>query len=116
MKITEMRATCIASSWHLATCIDTIQKATGRPRPEVENLVGRLFSERAIVDDKWEDYTGENIQAARQALKMTQAELARESGIYQSSISAFEKGKRTASLETLEKIAQAMQMEIWELI
>lgn len=52
-----------------------------------------------------------NVIAARHRLGMTQAELAQASGIAQQQISRIEQGTRDARLDTLVRLAQALQVD-----
>lgn len=56
------------------------------------------------------------MRAQRMALGLTQEQLALEAGVKRSYISEVEAGKRNASLEFLEKIAGALQVEPSDLI
>lgn len=59
---------------------------------------------------------GEKIKAAREKAGFTQAELARKLGIPYQSIGQWERGLRNPKWETLEKIAEALQIPTYELI
>lgn len=60
--------------------------------------------------------TGEKIKAAREKAGFTQAELASKLGIPYQSIGQWERGLRNPKWETLEKIAEALQIPVYELI
>ena len=60
--------------------------------------------------------TGEKIKAAREKAGFTQAELASKLGIPYHSIGQWERGLRNPKWETLEKIAEALQIPVYELI
>lgn len=60
--------------------------------------------------------TGEKIKAAREKAGFTQAELASKLGIPYQSIGQWERGLRKPKWETLEKIAEALQIPVYELI
>ena len=53
-----------------------------------------------------------NLQALRELRKLTQAELGARAGIAAASISHFETGQRTPSLDSLVKLADALQMSV----
>ncbi len=53
---------------------------------------------------------GENIKLWRKKKGLTQAELGRKLGITQSAIGQFEKGKSSIKIETIEKIAEALEI------
>ena len=48
----------------------------------------------------------------RKALRLSQAELARAAGLYQSDVSNFERGRGNPSVHVTERIATAMGMEL----
>lgn len=53
---------------------------------------------------------GENIRVRRKELRLTQQELADAAGVAQANISQFEKGHSAPSIDTLAKIAEALQV------
>lgn len=57
-----------------------------------------------------------NVIAARHRLRMTQEELAVASKIKQQQISRIESGTRYARLDTLVRLAQALQVGVCELL
>ena len=59
---------------------------------------------------------GERIKAARISAKMTQAELAKKLEISYVVISQYENGKRNPKLETLQKIADALEVPVSDLL
>ena len=58
---------------------------------------------------------GRKIRELRKSKKMTQEQLAEQVDIGTPNISYFETGKFTPAIETLEKIAKALDVEIYEL-
>jgi transcriptional regulator with XRE-family HTH domain len=52
---------------------------------------------------------GKRIKLARVEMDMTQEDLAKAAGLMQKSISRYERGEILPNLETLEKIAKALQ-------
>ena len=59
---------------------------------------------------------GKNIAALRKQREMTQAELAKLSGISESSVNNIEVGRRgNISMSSLEAIAEALKVNMWEL-
>lgn len=60
--------------------------------------------------------TGQRIKAARKKAGMTQADLAKKLGISYVNISQLEKDQRNPKLETLQRIAAALGISIYELI
>lgn len=55
---------------------------------------------------------GERVAYLRKRRKLTQAELAKASGISQSTIAQIESGRKDPSIKTLEKIAMALDFHI----
>lgn len=58
---------------------------------------------------------GKRIKELRRNKKLTQEQLAEKIGIGTPNISYFETGKYTPALETMQKIARALDVEIYEL-
>ncbi len=58
---------------------------------------------------------GKKIKELRKARKYTQEQLAEKVGIGTPNISYFETGKFSPSIETLQKIAQVLNVEVYEL-
>jgi transcriptional regulator with XRE-family HTH domain len=58
---------------------------------------------------------GENIKSAREASGLTQAELGKLIGVTGVAIMRYEKGLREPKLETLQKIASALKVDIYSL-
>lgn len=79
---------------------------------------------KSICDEKYEYYNGNNrtnvsaieigqkIKKHRQSLKLTQEELETKTGIKRANIARIETGKHSPSLETLEKLAQALNVPV----
>ncbi|MBQ8459048.1 helix-turn-helix transcriptional regulator [bacterium] len=65
--------------------------------------------------DNVKELLGKRIRELRKARKLTQEELAEKIGIGTPNISYFETGKFSPAIETLQKIAQALNVEIYEL-
>jgi transcriptional regulator with XRE-family HTH domain len=59
---------------------------------------------------------GNRLKTLRKEKGLSQEELALKSGLNRPYISAIEKGKRNVSLEVMEKLAEAMDIEIRGLI
>ena len=59
---------------------------------------------------------GKNIRAARKSQKITQADLAAESGLSRSYLADLERDRYNPSVETLTKIAQALNTEAGSLM
>jgi HTH-type transcriptional regulator/antitoxin HipB len=58
----------------------------------------------------------ENVRARRLELGLTQTEVAAKMGISQSSYAEIESGRRTPTLEAVEKVAKAMKVDAIELL
>lgn len=58
---------------------------------------------------------GENLRCARKKAGLTQKELGQKLGLSYQSIAQWENNLRKPKPETLQKIAQALDMSIWEL-
>ena len=59
---------------------------------------------------------GEQIKKLRKARGMTQAELARASGILRPNLSRMEVGRHRPTLETLERIAAALRLRVVDIL
>lgn len=59
---------------------------------------------------------GNRLKALRKEKDLSQEELAERSGLNRPYISGIEKGKRNVSLEVMEKLAEALEVGIGELI
>jgi len=59
--------------------------------------------------------TGETIRSARKAKNMTQAQLAQAAGIAVNSVRLYEAGKLSPKIETLQKIATALNVSVYVL-
>lgn len=60
------------------------------------------------------DKFGKRLISLRKERKMSQENLSELSGLNRPYISAIEQGKRNISLEVIEKLAQALEIEIKE--
>lgn len=59
--------------------------------------------------------TGEKIKQARKKAGITQKELGKKLKVSQAMIGQYESGKRKPKLETLDKIADALGADVWDL-
>ena len=57
---------------------------------------------------------GQKVKLMRKAKELSQEDLAEKAGLNRPYISAIEKGKRNISLEVIEKLAEALEIEIKE--
>lgn len=58
---------------------------------------------------------GLNIKKYRKKLDLTQEELAEKTNLHRTYISSLERGRRSISLNNIEKIAKALNMKEYEL-
>ena len=56
------------------------------------------------------------IAEVRKAVKITQEELAKKLGINRATLSKYENGTIDLSLSQLQKIAEALGVEVWDLL
>ena len=56
-----------------------------------------------------------NVKQQRQALSLSQEKLAELSGLHRTYISALERERRNISIDNIQKIAEALQVEAYEL-
>ena len=59
---------------------------------------------------------GEMVRQRREALELSQEELASRAGLHRTAITMIERAKRSSTLETIEKLALALQIQPSELI
>ncbi len=59
---------------------------------------------------------GDKIKKIRQSRKMSQEDLAFESGLHRTYISDIERGARNVSIRNIEKIAKALNVSLKELM
>ena len=64
---------------------------------------------------RWAEHVGARIKEERERLGFTQVDLANKAGLTQSHISRLESAAHSATHKTLEKIAQALGVEVREL-
>ncbi|UYV12410.1 MAG: helix-turn-helix domain-containing protein [Phycisphaera sp.] len=64
------------------------------------------MSRRTFVQD-----FGDRVRAVRTERDLSQEELARRSGLHRTAISFIERAERSATLETVEKLARALRVE-----
>lgn len=57
---------------------------------------------------------GQKVKLLRKAKVLSQEDLADKSGLNRPYISAIERGKRNVSLEVMEKLAEALEIELKE--
>lgn len=69
-----------------------------------------------MTDDELAAIIGKNVRAARDAADLTQAELARRSGIAVPNVSRLERGTHLPSVATLKKVSDALRVPICSLL
>jgi DNA-binding XRE family transcriptional regulator len=81
-------------------------------------VIARTNGEEAFPESVWEAIEGGDHPVAvfRKYRDMTQAELAKDSGVSQGFISELEKSGKTPSLSTMQKVAQALRVPTTALI
>ena len=57
---------------------------------------------------------GKNVRNCRKAKEMTQVEVSSHAGLHQNYLSEIEKGKRNITLEIMQKLAEALNVEVKE--
>jgi DNA-binding XRE family transcriptional regulator len=78
---------------------------------KVANLEDGVSEETKNKVDAYRKHVGREIRKRRGELLMTQAELAAKAGIPQSHISRLEDGQHAPTAKTIERLAQALQIE-----
>nr|AAM03020.1 regulatory protein C.BcnI [Brevibacillus centrosporus] len=58
---------------------------------------------------------GRKVRIIREQKGLTQEKLAEEAGLHRTYISSLERGERSISLNNIEKIARALDVEIYQL-
>lgn len=58
---------------------------------------------------------GEQIKKCRNEIKLSQKELGKKLGVSQAMIAQYESGKRLPKLETIQKIAEALEVPLYDL-
>lgn len=74
-------------------------------------VVFALFS-KTRTPDGWIDDFALQLRAHRQKKNMTQAELAEKAGLHHMAIAALEQGKRSPTLDTVRRIAFALELSV----
>jgi len=81
----------------------------------VSRGIGFDLSRKMMKRDQTAKLLGRRIRALRKSKGFTQEELGAESGINYKYVGAIERGEENPSLSVLEKISQALSVEILEL-
>ena len=67
------------------------------------------------MDSSYRQKVGNNIKKAREKVKLTQAEAAKKAGMNTNYFAVIERGEVNTTLETLQKISEALKINISEL-
>ena len=80
---------------------------------EILHKLAAHMAKKSIAGIKKSDYSlPERLKFIRETRKVTQAELAKESGLTQATIANLEGGRKDPSLQTLERLAKALDIHI----
>ncbi len=70
----------------------------------------------ALVEQEYQKTFGENVRRIRKAKGMTQVELANLCDVERGNMTRIEKGNTNPTLETMRKIAKALNISVSELV
>lgn len=59
---------------------------------------------------------GLTLRRARETLKLSQEVLAEKAGLHRTYIGQVERGERNISIDNMERLAEAVGMELWEML
>ena len=62
------------------------------------------------------DIFGNKVRELRKKLGISQEELANRSGLHRTYIGMIERSEKNITIKNIEKIAHALEIEIWELM
>ncbi|NGX48387.1 MAG: hypothetical protein K1000chlam3_01778 [Chlamydiae bacterium] len=80
----------------------------GRKLGAESRLIDEILQKGRGLKEQWIQESGVLLRLLRRRLKMTQAQLAKKSGVPQTNIANIESGKKRATLPTLEKLFSGM--------
>jgi len=61
-------------------------------------------------------YLGENVKRLRKSLGLSQRDLAFDAGVAKNIIEKIESGNSNVTLNTIERIAECLNVDTWELL
>jgi len=111
--------------------VEAIVRRIGRLHREIDALLGvpapalaaprpseppRPRRSRAPADPRCGAEIGARIREARRARAMTQLDLAQATGIRRPNVARLERGGNTPTLETLQRVAAALDLPLSELV
>jgi transcriptional regulator with XRE-family HTH domain len=70
-----------------------------------------LFKENRTMSQAFIKKFGENVKRTREAQNLSQEELAHKAGLHRTQISLIERGGRAARLDTIERLAKALEIQ-----
>lgn len=59
---------------------------------------------------------GQRLRLAREAMSLSQEGLAEQADIHRTYVSQVESGKRNIAVDNMERLAQAVGMELWQML
>lgn len=84
----------------------------GRKLGAESRLIDEILQKGRGLKEQWIQESGVLLRLLRRRLKMTQAQLAKKSGVPQTNIANIESGKKRATLPTLEKLFSGMEFRL----
>jgi ribosome-binding protein aMBF1 (putative translation factor) len=78
--------------------------------------VRRKAGKRSAAQNRRGTEIGQRIRAARLALGMTQLDLATATGIRRPNVARLERGRNTPTIETLQRVAEALCVSVVSLV
>lgn len=101
---------------HMNLSLNTVDKLAKALEVSTGSLFGAQPVARQECDDPVEAVLAHNLTTARRALQLTQEKLGQQSGVSMHYIAHIERQARNPSLQTLAKLATALQLSLEELL